>query len=56
MEVESSITQREVEHALRGVPMKKLPGPDYITTEMLIAAGDIGITELTKLANVMYVQ
>ena len=46
--VESSITLREAEHALRGIPMKKSPGSDDITTEMLVAAGDIGITELTK--------
>ena len=26
--------------------MKKSPGPDDITTEMLVAAGDIGVTEL----------
>ena len=55
-EVESSITQREVEYALRGMPMKKSPGPDDITTEMLVAAIYIGITKLTKLANMMYVQ
>ena len=55
-EVESSITQREVEHALRGIPMKKSPDHDNITTEMLVAAGDIGITELTKMTNMMYVQ
>ena len=55
-EVESPITQREVEHALRGMPMKRSPGPDNITTELLVAAGDIGITELTKLANMIYVQ
>ena len=55
-EVESPITQREVEHALRGMPMKKSPSPDDITTEMLVAPGDIGITELTKLTNMMYVQ
>ena len=55
-EVESSVTQRELEHALRRMPMKKSPGPDDITTELLVAAGDIGITELTKLANMMYVQ
>ena len=36
--------------------MKKSPGPDDITTEMLVAAGDIGITELTNLANMMCVQ
>ena len=54
--VDSPITQREVEHALRGMPMKKSPGPDDITTEVLVAAGDIGVTELSKLANMMYVQ
>ena len=36
--------------------MKRSPGLDGITTEMLVAAGDIGITELTKLANMMYVK
>ena len=36
--------------------MKKSPEPDDITTEMLVAAGDIEITELTKLVNMMYVQ
>ena len=53
---ESPITQLEFEHALRGMPMKKSPGPDDITIKMLVAAGDIGITELTKLANMMHVQ
>ena len=38
------------------MPMKKSPGHDNSTTEMLVAAGDIEITELTKLANMMYVQ
>ena len=50
-EVESPITQREVEYSLREMPMKKSPGPDDITTEMLVTAGYIGITELTRLAN-----
>ena len=36
--------------------MKKSLGPDNITTKLLAVAGDIGITELTKLANMMYVQ
>ena len=44
-EVESPITRREVEHALRGMPEKKSPGPDGITTEMLVAAGEVGILE-----------
>ena len=46
-EVESPITRTEVEHALRGMPEKKSPGPDGITTEMLVAAGEIEILELT---------
>ena len=47
-DVESPITRREVEHALRGMPEKKSPGPDGITTEMLIvAAGEVEILELT---------
>ena len=36
--------------------MKKSPGPDDITTWMSVAAGDVGITEFSKLANMMYVQ
>ena len=42
-EVESPITRREVEHALRGMPEKKSPGPDGITTEMLVAASEYRI-------------
>ena len=45
-EVESPITRREVGHALRGMPEKKSPGPDGITTEMLVAA-EIGILKPT---------
>ena len=36
--------------------MKKSSGPDDITTEILVVVGYIGITELTKWANLMYVQ
>ena len=49
-------TYQEVEYALKGVPMRKSPGPDDIVTEMLQAAGDMGIAELTKLSNMMYIQ
>ena len=35
--------------------MRKSPGPDDIVTEMLVAAGDMGIAELTKLSNMMYI-
>ena len=55
-EVESPITRREVDHALRGMPEKKSPGPDGITTEMLIAAGEVGILELTELSNMIHNQ
>ena len=55
-EVESPITRREVEHALRGMPETKSPGPDGITTEMLVAAGEIGILELTELSNMIHNQ
>ena len=55
-EVESPITRREVEHALRSMPEKKSPGPDGITTEMLVAAGEIGILELTELSNMIHNQ
>ena len=43
----SPITYQEVEYALKGMPMSKSPGPDDIVTEMLVAAGDMGIAELT---------
>ena len=47
-EVESPTTWREFEHALRGMPEKKSSGPDGITTELLVAAGEVGILELTE--------
>ena len=35
--------------------MRKAPGPDDITTEMLVAAGGRGVTQILKnLANMMY--
>ena len=37
-EIESRITQRELKHVLKGMPMNKNPGHDYITTVMRIAA------------------
>ena len=42
-EVESPITRREVEHAFWDMPENKSPGPDGVTTEMLVAAGEVGI-------------
>ena len=52
----SPITYQEVEYALKGMPMRKSPGTDDIVSEILVAAGDIGIAELTKLSNMMYIQ
>ena len=52
----SPITYQEVEYALKGMPMRKSPGPDDIVTEMLVATGDMGIADLTKLSNMIYIQ
>jgi len=50
------ITQEEVEFALKRMPMKKSPGPDGVITEMLVAAGEDGLIELTSLINMVYNQ
>ena len=50
----SLITHTEIEYALKGMPMRKAPVPDDITTEMLVAAGGRGVTEITNLANMRY--
>ena len=55
-EVESPITRREVGHALRGMPEKKSDATDGITTDMLVAAGEVGILELTELSNMIHNQ
>ena len=41
-------------YALKGMPMRKAPRRDDITTEMLVAAGGRGVTDITNLANMMY--
>ena len=38
------------------MPEKKSPGPDDMTTEMLVAAGEVGILEFTELANMIHDQ
>ena len=38
------------------MPEKKSPGPDDITTEMHVAAGQVGILELTELSNMIHNQ
>ena len=50
------ISYQEVEYALKGMPLRTSSGPDDIVTEMLVVAGDMGIAELTKLSNMMYIQ
>ena len=52
----SPITYQEVEYDLKWMPMRKSPGPNNMVTEMLVAAGDMEIDELTKLSNMMYIQ
>ena len=51
---ESPLTYREVEQALKGMPVKKYHGHNDITTEMLVATGEIRISELMKLLTMMY--
>ena len=34
--------------------MKKAPGPDGVLREMLVAAGEYGLEELTRLTNMVY--
>ena len=39
---------------LKGMPLRKAPGPDDISTKMLVVASGRGVTEITNLANMMY--
>ena len=34
--------------------MKKASGPDGVLTEMLVAAGEYGLEELTRIINMVY--
>ena len=47
------VTRREIDFALKGMPLNKAPGPENIFTELL-ASGETGLTELTSLTNMMY--
>ena len=48
------VTRREVEFALKTMPMNKAPGKDYSFTEMHVASGEAGLTELKSLTNMRY--
>ena len=48
-----SITSEEIQHALKRMPMKDPPGPDGVLTEMLVAAGEYGLEELTRITNMV---
>ena len=43
-----------MEAALQRLPMKKYPGVNDITADMLLAAGHNGVAELVKLSNIIY--
>ena len=36
------------------MPMKKVPGPDGVLTEMPFAAGEYGLEELNRLTKMVY--
>lgn len=48
------ILEEEVKRALNRMKRNKAAGPDNVTAEMLLLAGDIGIRKLTELANEFY--
>ena len=48
------VTRREVDFALKEMPLNKAPGPDNIYDEMLVASGEAGLTEHTSLTNMMH--
>ena len=41
-----TITHTEIEFALNGMPMMKAPVPDDISPEMIVSAGEEGVTDL----------
>ena len=48
------ILQTEVTHAMRRMKKNKAPGPDKIVMEMIQATEDVGIREVTCIANAVY--
>ena len=44
-----TINLEEIQNALKRMPIKKAPGHGGVLTEMLVAAGEYGIEELTRL-------
>ena len=46
------ITSEAIQHALKRMSMNKSPGPDGVLTEMLVAAGEYGLEEITRLTSV----
>ena len=45
---------KDIQHALKRMPMKKALGPDGVLTEMLVADGGYGMEELTRLTNMVH--
>ena len=54
IQLEFLLPQETILHALKIMPMKKAPGPDGVFTEMIVAAGEYGLEELTRLTNMVY--
>ena len=45
----SPITRREIDFALKGMPVRKAPGADELSTEIVVAVGEAGHThQFTK--------
>ena len=49
-----AILKEEVEHALSKMKQGKATGPDGVPAEAIVALEDLGITEITKLMNIIY--
>ena len=49
-----AILKEEVEHALSKMKQGKATGPDGVPAEAIVGLEDLGITEITKLMNIIY--